>query len=149
MKWIGWIFTIGLIVILILVRHGGVKQVEEERVRLESRVADEQAKVDEVFARAEAGIPTRRERLQSETRKTEELEAQRDELSAKKAKLQARAGQLTKQTEHLREAKSDLAGTKQQNLEEIRELQEQVTKLEKQNELLGEALKMVSPKKDF
>jgi chromosome segregation ATPase len=149
MKWIGWVFAVALLVIFIVVQHGAHKRLADARADVDAAVAEETAKVDAVFERAEEGIPARRERLAAETAKTTELETQRDQLAAKKSDLETRLASLSKSTDQLREAKGTLTDTQQENLEQIRELQEQLAKLETQSQLLERALLMVTEKKDF
>jgi chromosome segregation ATPase len=135
MKWIGWVFAVALLVIFIVVQHGAHKRLADARADVDAAVAEETAKVDAVFERAEEGIPARRERLAAETAKTTDLET--------------RLASLSKSTDQLREAKGTLTDTQQENLEQIRELQEQLAKLETQSQLLERALLMVTEKKDF
>lgn len=149
MKWSGWVFALVMIVVLFVVRHSGEQHLRVEKSEADRLLAEKQAEVDTIFEKAGEGIPTLEQRLAEENAKKEKMAAERDSLNATLQELQAKVERFQAKTDQLKEERENAVSKREESIDEIREIQQNIARVEKQLQILREAIRSVTESGDM
>ncbi len=144
MKWLGWVVAVIMVVVLFIVRDSGNRRLGQEKAKADGIIAAKQAEVDLIFEKASTEIPPAEARLKQETAKKQKLESDRDRLVASRNDLEQQVELFQRKTDQLKDEKQMTATERQESVEEIRGIQPKIARVEKQLQILKQAISSVT-----
>ena len=144
MKWLGWVVAVIMVVVLFIVRDSGNRRLGQEKAKADGIIAAKQAEVDRIFEKASTKIPPAEARLKQETAKKQKLESDRDRLVASRNDLEQQVELFQRKTDQLKDEKQMTATERQESVEEIRGIQPKIARVEKQLQILKQAISSVT-----
>ena len=144
MKWLGWVVAVIMVVVLFIVRDSGNRRLGQETAKADGIIAAKQAEVDLIFEKASTEIPPAEARLKQETAKKQKLESDRDRLVASRNDLEQQVELFQRKTDQLKDEKQMTATERQERVEDIRGIQPKIARVEKQLQILKQAIRSVT-----
>ena len=143
MKWIGWVVTVIVAIVLVASRQHGARSLRAAEVGIDEAMDELQTKADAKVAVYEAGLVERRKSLTKLRAETAELQTHKDKLAAHKQELTGKIKTLTEESERLRASRDSMQGSSTEDREARQELQERISQADRRVGLWKKMIEMV------